>query len=129
MKFDGLIDVLTQIPQVQIAILFGSASQDRMRPESDIDIAIAEEKLMSIERRIELNGILSPCIHKDVDLVDLRSAHGLLLSEILTKGTPLIIRDRNLYFNLIKENVYFNQDYLPLIKRCLEKRNRRFIFG
>lgn len=73
MKFDGLIDVLTQIPQVQIAILFGSASQDRMRPESDIDIAIAEEKLMSIERRIELNGILSPCIHKDVDLVDLRS--------------------------------------------------------
>jgi len=34
MKFDGLIDVLTQIPQVQIAILFGSASQDRMRPES-----------------------------------------------------------------------------------------------
>lgn len=128
-NFDALKNKLSAMPQIQIAILFGSASEGRLRPESDIDIAVAEEKLMSIERRIELAGILSGVVHKNVDLVDLRSTHGLLLSEILKKGTPLIIKNRELYFYLIKDNVYYNQDFLPLIKRCLEKRNRRFIFG
>ena len=124
-----LKNFLRKMPQIQLAILFGSAARGRLRSDSDLDIAIAEKKPLTIERRMEMIGLFSMNFHKDIDLIDLRSIHGLVLSEILTKGTPVVIKDRKLYFDLIKENVYYNQDFLPLIRRCLEERNRRFIFG
>jgi predicted nucleotidyltransferase len=124
-----LQSVLSEIPSIQLAILYGSAAHGRLRADSDIDLAIAEDKPLSAERRIELSADFSLYLHRNIDLVDLRTVHGLLLSEILTKGVKILIRDKEFYLKIIKENIYYNQDFLPYIKKILEKRNRRFAFG
>jgi predicted nucleotidyltransferase len=125
----NLESALYEISSIKTAILYGSAAQGRLRTDSDIDLAIAEDKPLTVDKHIELCGKFSLYLHRNIDLVDLRSVHGILLSEILTKGIKILVSDKELYLNLIKENVYYNQDFLPRIKKILEERNRRFAFG
>jgi len=72
---------------------FGSAERGTPRPDSDIDLAILLDKPLPELRRFELAQELAIQLHRDVDLVDLRSASTVMRMQILSTGTCLASED------------------------------------
>jgi predicted nucleotidyltransferase len=123
---DNIRAVLINAPDVEVAFLFGSAARDRLRFDSDVDIAIAGYNKLPIHRFNELSGLLSGSISRPVDLIDLVSTKGLVFYQALTKGIKIMVKDRVLLSELMKECVYFGEDFLPYITGMLERKCRRF---
>jgi predicted nucleotidyltransferase len=65
-------------------ILYGSGARGMLRGpgelESDVDVAVASYKELSLERRLDLAGKLATALRREVDVVDLHRMHGLILS-------------------------------------------------
>jgi predicted nucleotidyltransferase len=129
-SIDALVEnirtVLINAPEVEVAFLFGSAARDRLRFDSDVDIAIAGYNKLPIHRFNELSGLLSGSISRPVDLIDLVSTKGLVFHQALTKGIQIMVKNRVLLSELMKECVYFGEDFLPYITGMLERKCRRF---
>ncbi len=116
-------DTLAAIPEVEIAILFGSLARGLAGPSSDVDIAIAQTRPLTTDEKIKLIESLSLVTGRPVDLVDLREAGEPLLGQIL-QGRLLVIRDRRLYAELIKRHLFDSADFLPYRERLLTERRR-----
>ena len=93
--------ILEQRPNVELAILYGSHATQKATADSDLDIALAASGGITLEEKLSLAEALSREFQCEVDLVDLDSAHGALLQEILTRGVCLIKRNLPLYEKLI----------------------------
>ncbi len=82
--------VLLESVDLHTVVLYGSAARGELRGgtemASDVDVAVAGDEPLPVDRRLELASRLARAVRRDVDLVDLRVAHGLLLKEILTTG-------------------------------------------
>jgi predicted nucleotidyltransferase len=123
---DKIRAVVADAPDIAVAFLFGSASKNRLRSDSDVDIAVAGENALSSHRMEELSYKLSESVKRPVDLVDLASTKGLIFHQALTKGIPVIVKDKRIMARLMTECVYFGDDFLPAVTRMLEQRARRF---
>lgn len=120
---------LVSFHDISIAVLFGSAVTNRIRPDSDVDIAIAGESALSWDRLQEIRITVGKVLRREIDIVDLQTSKGLIFYEALTKGTIIFSRDRRLMAKMMTEAVYFAADFLPLMKRALENKARKFIYG
>jgi uncharacterized protein len=107
-------------PDIRLAIVFGSAAAQRMRADSDIDLAVQCDAPLIAARKSELIAAIALISGRPVDLIDLRTAGQPLLGAILQgkriKGSaeqivPLALR-----------NVLERADFLPLIERTLAER-------
>jgi predicted nucleotidyltransferase len=116
-------------PEIKIAYLYGSAAKNRLRSDSDIDIAVSVQRPLSIDERLNIINSLSKGLGREIDLVDLSTTHGLLLYEIMTKGKLILCKNTPLKTELMKEVVYFAEDFLPQIEDFLERKIRRFTGG
>ena len=76
--------IVTDASDIAIAFLFGSAVNNRLRFDSDIDIAIAGYKVFSLNRMEEIACQLSKSINRPIDLIDLLSTKGLVFHRALT---------------------------------------------
>jgi predicted nucleotidyltransferase len=121
--------VLEMAPDVAVGLLFGSATKNRLRFDSDIDIAIAGEQAFSLHRLKELAYSLSEAVKRPVDLIDLVSTKGLICHQALTKGIPLIVKNKRIMAQLMYEYVCFCEDFLPAITVMLAQRGERFVNG
>ena len=124
---NAIVEALGLQEDIHIAFLFGSAARNRLRPDSDVDIAVAGSRPLSIDEMMSTTRRLSQAVRREVDLVDLRVTEGLILREILTKGTALIVHDRGFLVALAKKVVYFSEDLLPYTQRLRQSRIERFI--
>ena len=113
---------------IQLCILYGSAAKDRLTERSDIDIAVSGYNTFDLHYLVHLQSSLSLLLEREVDLVDMNRAEGLILQHIL-KGEVLIKKDAAVYADFIRKVIYFNADILPNIRMILKKRARRFISG
>jgi predicted nucleotidyltransferase len=73
---------------IAVVYLFGSAATGKMRPSSDIDIAIMSTRRIDGFERIAMETELSGLLHMDVDLVVFHQAGVLLLKQILPRSYP-----------------------------------------
>ncbi len=82
-------------PRILSAYALGSAVSGRMRPDSDLDIAIlpAAGVLLSQVDIMELSAALSLAIGRNVDLGVLSSHNLIYSSEAILKGERLFCRD------------------------------------
>jgi predicted nucleotidyltransferase len=96
-------NVLNHAPDVAIAFLFGSAAKNRLGFDSDVDIAIAGDNKLSFSRLEELSTQLSESINRPTDLIDLLSTKGLIFHQALTKGVPVIVKDKRIMARLMNE--------------------------
>lgn len=119
--------VLTSHPGIALAILFGSLAAGRARPDSDVDVAVGGLRPLSERERQDLIGELAQSTGRAVDLVDLSSASGPLLSRILSTGRLLRCADRGLYAELIKRAIYDDADMARYRDRILAAQRRRWI--
>ena len=116
-------------PGINLAILFGSLSRGRAMAHSDIDLAVAMARPLTAEEKLEMIEGLAQIVGRPVDLVDLQSADGLILSQILTTGNILLCNNRTLYAELIKKMLFNDADMMPYRDRILAERRKAWIGG
>lgn len=124
-----LAAVFATFAYVRLAILYGSASHGREHPASDVDVAVAADAPLSLPQRVELTLAVQEVVHREVDLVDLRAAHGVLLDEILDRGKILLKRDTRLYAELMIRRMGERADFRPQYDFILATRRKRFLHG
>lgn len=107
---------------VVLAFVFGSYAENLVREESDLDIAVYL-KDSSQEGRIWRD--VSKMTEREVDLILLNEAPATLTAKIFHTGIPLVIRDRNLYWNLYltasieaEDFAVFADDYRKISRRA-----------
>jgi predicted nucleotidyltransferase len=95
---DKLKATLEKLPNLVIAVLFGSAL--RRRYVRDVDVAVYFHSEESLRDIIDLTSRLEEELKLPVDVVPLREAPPKLRVKILLDGIKLVVRDNNLYWLL-----------------------------
>ncbi len=91
MSIDALIEHVRQaVPDLIAFYRFGSQAQGTATPESDVDLAILAHRPLSLAVLFDLQQQLAALLHKDVDLVDLRSASTVLRMQVVSTGECLV---------------------------------------
>ncbi|WP_411329928.1 type VII toxin-antitoxin system MntA family adenylyltransferase antitoxin [Desulfovibrio desulfuricans] len=112
-------------PEIQLAFVFGSAARGALRPNSDVDVAVLAASHLSPEARLELMAELSLAVKREVDLVDLSTAWGLILRQVLTTGSLALKRSDTAHAMLLKRMLFDQADMEPLRRRIIEKNLER----
>jgi predicted nucleotidyltransferase len=81
------------IPEVIAIYQFGSRARGTARPTSDLDLAVLAREPIPHEQRFHLAQELAVQLHRDVDLLDLRTASTVMKMQVLTTGQCLETRD------------------------------------
>lgn len=121
--------VLERHPEIRIALLFGSLAAGKGRRDSDLDLAVAAAQPLSADQKTALIAELAQATGRPVDLVDLRTAAGLVLKEALTTGLRLRVTDNALLAELVKKMWFDEADFQPYRRRILEARRKQWIGG
>jgi uncharacterized protein len=125
----AILQVLERYPDIKLCVLFGSAAKGRLRAESDVDVAVAAVRALSIAEKLALLGDLALATGRGVDVVDLRQAGGYVLQQALTTGVVILKTDKQLYAAVLKRMLFNQADMMPLYSMILEKRRERFLHG
>lgn len=88
-----LAELYATFPSLSAAYLFGSAAPDRLRADSDIDVALDFGREFTSNERWHTTKALSVCMKREVDLIDFRVASDELRHQILPTGRRLNARD------------------------------------
>ncbi len=115
MDYENISTYLAEQPEVLVAYLFGSQVTKRVRPDSDVDIAVLlteADSYTQLERRLILMNRLEDISHKSVDVVVLNNASPLLSYEVLKHRHILFERDQQ---TRIDFEVRVGQIYADLI--------------
>lgn len=89
-------DILIKYENIIFAYIFGSYVQGKMRPDSDIDIAIYSEKKIDSETYLEIKMDLTDACKTEIDLIILNDANPLLKHEIYKNNILLFTKDNDL---------------------------------
>ena len=127
--FQTVAAALAGEPGIKVALVYGSAAAGKMRPGSDVDVAVLFDRPLDMESRLALWGRLTGALHREVDLVDLYDLGGEILHQILTKGRVIIKSDETAHYGLIKRMVYDREDFMRLVRRAQRTRIGRMIHG
>jgi predicted nucleotidyltransferase len=91
--FQRIESVLARTPDLIAAWVFGSAQTGRIRPNSDLDLALLFRKNPSLEELADLRAALQEALHfDDIDLVVLNEASPITRFEAVS-GRPVYTRD------------------------------------
>jgi uncharacterized protein len=86
----ALIELLRQsVPGLIALYRFGSQAKGTARLESDVDLAVLARDPIPAVSRFDLAQELSIQLHRDVDLLDLRTASAVMRMQVLSTGTCL----------------------------------------
>ncbi len=109
-------------------LLFGSAAEDALGPASDIDIAIISFKELDSRTILNMSAELQILLTRDIDLIDLNKAEGVIHYKILTKGIRIKGNSRELAEHLIKA-IDFRTDFMPQLMEMQKKRIEKSLHG
>ena len=118
--------VLVQFPQIVLAVIFGSVAAGRQRADSDLDIAIAAKRILTVEEKIALVGALAECTGRTIDLIDLSVVSEPLLGQIVRHGRKVLGSDTS-YGELISRHLFEQADFMPYRTRLLAERRMAWI--
>ena len=118
--------VLLRHPHVKLAVLFGSLAGGAARPESDLDLAVADDRPLSADARMALIADLAEHVGRPVDLIDLTRTGEPLLGQILAHGRRILGSDER-YADLLRRHLFDEADFAPYRSRILAERRRAWI--
>ena len=118
---DQLRDVLARFPAVVLAVLFGSVALGRQRPDSDLDIAVAAQRALTVAEKMALIEAFAERTGRPVDLIDLKVVTEPLLGQIVRHGRRLLGSD-GAYGQLISRHLFEQADFMPYRSRVLAER-------
>jgi predicted nucleotidyltransferase len=126
--FQELTAHLETQPGVLAAVVFGSAAVGRLRPESDLDLAVlfADDAVPNEVAALELRATLEQRTGRDVDLVVLNRASTILAFQAAKKGRLIVCKDPRAYqrylVRLISEYADFKRIRRPIEEAVLRRR-------
>ena len=123
-----IVELLSTYPQIRIAILFGSISSATNTIESDLDLALYGEHLLSSELKMKLIKQLAPIAKCPIHLIDMRTINKPLLGEILIKGERILGNETD-FASLLSRYLIDKADFYPYRERLLKERRERWIRG
>lgn len=123
---DSLLLALDAGPPLELALLFGSAAQARLRPDSDLDIAVLAQAPLTVDEKSALIESLGRRFGRPVDVVDLAVAGEPLVSQVLATGRRLLGSDEA-YAAVLVRSLADRVDFLPYQRRILDERRRLWI--
>jgi predicted nucleotidyltransferase len=121
-----LKEVFAHFPKIALVMLFGSVALGCPRPDSDLDIAVAADRPLTVEEKLSLIVALAERIGRPVDLIDLRVVSEPLLGQVLRYGRRILGSD-TLYGDLISRHVFEQADFMPYRTRLLAERRLAWI--
>jgi predicted nucleotidyltransferase len=111
---------------VLLVILFGSFASNTYSAESDLDVAYLTRGSLSIDQILAVQNRLAAKFNREIDLVDLRKAHGALLQEILSRGLVVLKKDHNAYYLLLKRMLGESEDDSRVHAKVVEERKQNW---
>ena len=87
-------DILLEYENIIFAYIFGSYVQEKIRIDSDIDIAIYLEKKIDAGTYLEIKMSLTEACKREIDLIILNDTTPLLKYEIYKNNILLFTRDK-----------------------------------
>lgn len=122
MNDKALIEFAQQaIPNLIALYRFGSQAKGMARPESDVDLAVLARDPIPALRRFELAQELAAQLHRDVDLVDLRSASTVMRMQVISTGECLDAQDdasrREFEMYTYSDYARLNEERRDILKR------------
>lgn len=122
-----LQDILAAQPDVDVAVVFGSATTQTLRNDSDVDVAVLTRAPMTLARKQALVAAVAVATGRAVDLVDLRTAGVHLIGVILRTGKRVVCREERMWAELVSRNLIDSADFLPYRDRILAERRQTWI--
>ena len=122
-----ILKVLKTQSHILLGLVFGSVAKGKENEQSDLDIAVASEKVLTLEERLNLTEKLTKALGKEVDLIDLLSVSGIIQEQALTTGKVLLNRKPTVYAQLMKKMLLDKADFRPYYDRILAKRRHAFL--
>jgi predicted nucleotidyltransferase len=119
--------VLNRHQKIKLCMLFGSMASGKASADSDLDIAVAADQPLSAAELLQLTEEFSTATNRDIDLVDLAAATGLISQQALSTGIILQNVDKDLYARMISRMLFNQADMMPYHDRILRERRRQFI--
>ena len=125
---ESLKDYFLQREDIEAVMLYGSIIEGIFTESSDIDLAVDFGSPMEFDKQLDLAKDINVLTKRDVDLVDLHTARGLIHYQIMTKGERL--KGSNAFWVYhMKEALYFHADFLPQLNDMSKKRIKRMLNG
>src|SRR6478609_6602742 len=84
------------LPEVKLAVLFGSTVRGQARKGSDVDLGLLL-KPVSRRERLHVEAELARAAGREVDFIDLEEAPPLLRFEITRDGVVILEREEGLW--------------------------------
>ena len=135
---EGVLRCVSKRREIQAAYIFGSVASGRIRPGSDVDVAVMlgqkSQRLGAIDYRLKLAAEISSTVGRsDVDLVILNEASPVLAHQVLSKGQLVFERSASarVEFQVRTVNAYLDTEPMrALYRHYLKKRIREGkVFG
>ena len=128
---DGTLNAIRKalegLPFVQVALVFGSIAEGRENPESDVDLGVASDRPLTSSQRMQVIEAVASKTGRPVDVVDLLSAGGPILQQAITKGKKIVCHDDAIYARALVRMWFDQSDWMPIYRRILEERRRKWI--
>lgn len=121
-----LVEGLRAVPDVEFAILFGSLAAGAARRDSDLDLAVDAGRPLTPSEKARLIRELAAQIGRPVDLVDLRTAGGPILRQVVRNGTR-VLGTAEQSARLLSRYLVDAADFMPYRERILDERKRGWI--
>lgn len=84
-----VVQKLEEVLKPDFILLFGSFAQNRVREDSDLDLAFYSSHKLTDYERFMLSGELANLCGRDVDLVDLKEIDTIFVAQIFSTGILL----------------------------------------
>ena len=96
-QLEAVVSYLSGQGHVAAAYLLGSAAEGRLRPDSDVDIAVLPRSPNSLQlaERLTLAAELSRFVGREVDLGVLTTRNLVYAKEAVTRGRRIFDRDHS----------------------------------
>jgi predicted nucleotidyltransferase len=113
---ERLVKALAQMPEVELAVLFGSAARGEGQRRSDLDVAV-RLKGGSAPGLPRLQVSLARATGREVDLVSLDASPPLLRFEIARDGVVLLERTPHAWADFRARAMIDWWDWAPIARR------------
>jgi predicted nucleotidyltransferase len=124
---NDLVALFRAEPHIQLGILFGSLSRGTGNADSDVDIAVAADRVLTQQEITNLIEKIAARVGRPVDLVDLQTMQEPIFHHALTTGRVIYCINRSLLASLLKRAIFDEADFLRYRDRALRERRKRWI--
>lgn len=125
-----IVEFLLNKMPVDLIIIFGSFTQNRLKKDSDIDIAFLSDKVISSYECFMIGQELADILGRDVDLVNLQKASTVFKAQIVEYGKAIYFSSetilRNFQMNALKEYCKLNEERAVILQKINE---RGYVYG